>query len=38
VYLEPFKVNEEREYTGFVWARNGELLEGPVEITEQAKL
>jgi hypothetical protein len=38
VSLEPFKVNEEREYTGFVWARNGELLEGPVQTMEQAKL
>ena len=36
--LYSWPVNEEREYLEFVWARYGELVEGPVEITEQAKL
>jgi len=36
--VEPCLVNDERVYTGFVWARNGELLEGPVQNMEQAKL
>jgi hypothetical protein len=38
VIVDHYRVNDEREYPGFVWARNGELVEGPVENVEQAKL